>query len=123
MEVSVYQKAPEVVRLEFKFRRPFLRRHNINAVSDLGRLRSLDLKRWLWLREVNEPGVKALERRLRTQDEENARRRILLKWIKDLRLRESIPAINKHFGGVPEELIKVSPVEEQMRRMQRRLMV
>lgn len=122
LEVTVYQKA-EVVRLEFKFRRPFLRRHNINVISDLGRLRSLDLKRCLWLREVNERGAKALERRLRTQDEDDARSRILLKWIKDFRLRESIPAIKKHFGGFPEELIRASPVEEQIRRMQRRLVV
>lgn len=121
LEVCVYQKTNQVVRLEFILRRPFLRKHGITKVGELEKLRRLNLKQWLQLREVNEIGVKALEERVRRQEDDDVRRRILVKWIRDLPLRESVSALKKHFGGVADELTKPSPVDEQLRQMQLRL--
>jgi hypothetical protein len=119
----IYQKTRQVVRLEFIFRRPFLRQHRITEVSDLKNLRTLDLTRRLWLRKLNCAGAKQLEIKVAAQESENVRRRIVVVWFRDLPLRESIRAAKKYFGGVPSKLTSATAVDKRLRRMQRRLVV
>jgi hypothetical protein len=120
VQICVYEKAPQagVTRLEFRFRRSFLHRHGINTMRNLGNLRTLLLQRWLRVREVDESAVEELERRLRREDRDDVRQRILTKWMRDLRLRESIPATKRYFRLRPEEITNWSPVEGQLLAMQ-----
>jgi hypothetical protein len=121
--VCIYQKTENVVRLEFVLRRPFLRRCGITQIADLEKLRSIDFSRRIWLRKVDAAALKSLQRKIQKTEEEDVRQRILLSWINDLPLRESIPAAKKYFGAVPDQLARISPVEKQLRRMQKKLVV
>jgi hypothetical protein len=122
-QARIYQKTEGMVRLEFVLRRPFLRRHGITQIADLEKLRSVDLSRRVWLREVNRAGLKLLERKVQETENDDVRQRIPRRWIKDLPLREAVPAVKKYFGAVPDQLLRVSPLETRIRRMQQKLVV
>jgi hypothetical protein len=119
-QVRIYQKTETVVRLEFVLRRPFLRQHSITKISDLKKLRTLDLSRRLWLGELDETAARSLELKVAASSED-VRRRILVTWLKDLPLRESVSAAKKHFGASPRDLILESLVDGGLRRMQLKL--
>jgi hypothetical protein len=115
-EVRVYPKTAELLRFEYIFRRPYLRTHNIRRVSDLKVLCNVDVRRLVWLREVNRSALKSLERSV-----EDYRRRILIRWSQALPVRKFVRAAKEKFGAVPRELVVESPVEERLRRMQKKL--
>jgi hypothetical protein len=120
-QVRIYQKTEEVVRVEFVLRRPFLRQHGITEIADLEKLRNIDLRKRLQLRQLNTAAARNLELKAATTELDDVRRRILVRWFKDLPLRESIPAAKKYFGAAPDELTQMSPVDARLRRMQSRL--
>lgn len=122
-QVRIYQKTQRVVRLEWVFRRPFLRQQGITQIGELKKLCTVDLTRRIWLRELDTAALKKLERRVRESEAEDVRRRILLRWFRDLPLRTSIPRAKKHFGAQPKKLALQSPVGERLRRMQSQLLV
>jgi hypothetical protein len=122
-QVRIYQKTKEVVRLEFVLRRPFLRQCGVNTIADLEKLRTLDLRKRLRLRDLNAAAAKALEQRVAAKESDDVRRRILAKWFRELPLRESTSAAKSNFGAKPQELTLESVVDTQLRRMQRALIV
>jgi len=123
-QVRIYQKTGRVVRLEFVLRRPFLRQQGITQISELKKLCTVDFSRRLWLRELDAVALKSLERRVRKNETEDVRRRMLLKWFRDFPpLRKSVPLAKKYFGAQPEKLTFKSPVDERLRRMQSRLVI
>jgi hypothetical protein len=122
-QVRIYQKTARVVRLEFVLRRPFLRQQGITKITELKKLSTIDLSRRVWLRELDAVALKSVEREVQKSEKEDVRRRILLKWFRDLPLRKSIPRAKKYFGAQPEKLTFKSPVDERLRRMQSRLVV
>jgi hypothetical protein len=122
-QVRIYQKTERVVRLEFVLRRPFLRQQGITKIPELKKLCTIDFSRRVWLRELDAVALKSLERRVQKSEKEDVRRRILLKWFRDLPLRKSIPRAKKYFDAQPEKLTFKSPVDERLRRMQSRFVV
>jgi len=116
-QIRVYDKAPGLVRFEFIARRGFLRAHGIHRPAHLVLLRDIDLRPRVQLRELNKSRIKALEKSI----EEDVRRRVLARWVRDLPLRDILPAVKKKFAAVPGDLVVPSPVEERLRRMQWRL--
>lgn len=121
-QAKVYEKTEGVTRLEFTLRRPFLLQQGITEIRELEKLRTLDLGSRLWLRELNRSALKSLE--CRVGKPEDMRRRALVTFSQDIVHRDFIPAAEKLFGAVPGSLLRPSPVvQEQMRRMQSRLVV
>ena len=122
-QARIYQKAETVVRLEFVLRRPFLRQQGINKISDLKKLSVVDFKRRLWLRELDTVGAEELVNKVARRDKRGYRPIILRKWLRDLPLRESVKEAKKRFGGNPQTLMTASPIDKQLRGMQRKLVV
>jgi hypothetical protein len=122
-QVRIYQKTEKVVRVEFVLRRPFLRQHGITEIADLERLRNIDLRKLLRLRQLNMAAAKGLELKVAAAELDDVRRRILVRWLKDWPLRKSVPVAKKHFGAAPEELTVESAVDRRLRRMQRALTI
>ena len=116
-QVRIYDKTAHVVRVEFVFRREFLRKHSIDAPADLARLRDLDLKALLRLGVVNPEGLKRLENRIA----KDYVRRIPARWLRLLPLREFLPAVRKQFGAKPGTLWVPLPLEKRLWNMQHRL--
>lgn len=113
-QLRIYDKTPSVVRFEFIARRAFLREHLIQTPAHLRLFRDIDLRSRVQLRELDKGQIKALEESIH----EEVRRQVLARWVRDLPLRDLLPAVKKKFAAVPGDLVVPSPVEERLRRMQ-----
>jgi hypothetical protein len=123
LQVCIYQKTRAVVRLEFKLRRPFLRKNGINSVAELEKLRGLDRQDWLWFRDVHGPAFRSLQAKVRKGDSDDVRQRILMQWFRDFRLREAVQVAKKHFGANPKKLTKRSELDRRITKMQKYLIL
>jgi hypothetical protein len=102
VQVKVYEKTKKVTRLEFTLRRLSLRQQGITEPSELKKLRTVDFRDRLWLRELDQDALKSLERSVVIN--KDVRRRALIYLSESLAHREFVPLAKKLFHAVPSEL-------------------
>lgn len=117
-QVRVYDKMPDVVRLEFILRRLFLRKVGINAPSDLALLREVNLASLIRIRRLNRS---VLQQYAETLDEVPGR--LLSKWVRDVSLLDLATLARYSEWTLPQGLFVFSRVDRQIRTMQDRLIV
>jgi hypothetical protein len=117
-QVRIYDKASDVVRLEFILRRQFLRRLGINNPADLRRLRDANLTRLIRIRRLNRPALREFAGNLNW-----IRRRVLGDWIRDFTLREFATSAQECGWKLPPELLPRSVIDRRLENMLGRLVV
>jgi hypothetical protein len=115
-QVRIYEKQSAVVRFEFIFRLPFLRKCGIRRPDELLLLRTIDLNRLVWLREIDasklQMGIGG--------DLEDYQNRILRTWAKYLSPTQFSQAL-KDWGVGRRDLLIPCSMETKLRQLQRRL--
>jgi hypothetical protein len=115
-QVRIYQKQPTVVRFEFIFRIPFLRKCGVRRPEELLLLRTIDLNRLVWLREIDasklQVGIGG--------DLEDYQNRILRTWATCLSSSQFAQAL-KDSGVGRRDLLIPCAMETKLRRLQRKL--
>jgi len=114
-QVRIYEKRPGVTRLEFIFRRRFLRQCYISP-DNLEVLRYLDLSYYISLQRLNAYAVDAIKNNL-----EPERQRTWDLFQDMLPLRKFVVDAEKRFGAQRLDLLSPDPLNEQLRRMQRQM--
>jgi len=117
-QLRIYDKAPEVVRLEFVLRRPFLLKIGINVTRDLELLRGVNLKSLIRIRRVNKYLLLGYVRRL-----EEIHRRLLRKWLRDLSFCEFSKRAKNCQWELPAGLFVPSRFDKELWRMQAQLVL
>jgi hypothetical protein len=117
-QVRIYDKMPDVVRLEFILRRLFLRKVGINSPPDLALLRDVNLASLIRIRRLNRS---VLQQYAETLDERPGR--LLSKWLRDLSLIDLSTLARYSEWTLPQGLFVFSRVDRQIRTMQDRLIV
>ena len=117
-QVRVYDKTPEVVRLEFILRRPFLRKIGINGPRDFELLRGVNLKSLIRIRRLNKSALLGYARGLK-----DIHRRLLRDWLRDLTLCEFSARAKECEWELPSRLLALSKIDERLQRMHARLYV
>jgi hypothetical protein len=104
------------VRFEFIFRIPFLRKCGVLRPDELLLLRTIDLNRLVWLREINaaklQVGIGG--------DPDDYQNRILRTWAKRLSSSQFSQAL-KDWGVGRRDLLIPCAMEKKLRRLQRKL--
>ncbi len=114
-QARVYQKTAATVRLEFVFRRPFLRKRGIRLPHELVLLRVLDLGRLVQLRELNMAKLQVGDCGL-----EDYRHRALCHLARRMTLTEFCDALKEN-RIVRPDLIVPCALESKLRHMQSQL--
>jgi hypothetical protein len=115
-QVRIYQKQDAVVRFEFIFRIPFLRKYGIRRPDELLLLRKIDLSRLVWLREIDRSKLEIGDgERL-----ENFQKRALQSLSQQLSASQFSRAL-RDCGIARRDLFVTCPLELKLRRLQSRL--
>ncbi len=112
-QVRVYDKTQEVVRLEFVFRRPWLRKIGINRPQDLEVLRGINLRSLMRIRRLN---GSALANYVEALDEPISR--AFQGWLRDLTFRDFYSRAMKLGWELPQDLFLTSKIDKRLQRMQ-----
>jgi hypothetical protein len=116
-QVRIYQKTDTVVRVEFIFRIPFLRRYGVRKPDELVLLRRVDLGRLIWLREIDTSKLEVGEKR-RPKDDQNRVLRSLAQWLSAKEFSNAL----KELGIRRPDIFIPCVLESKLRRLQRRLL-
>jgi hypothetical protein len=115
-QVRVYDKADEVVRLEFIFRRPWLRNLGINRPQDLRLLRRIDLRSLIRICRLNESALAEF-----LENEEEYIDRAFRGWLRDLTFREFLSRATQYGWELPEDVFVRSKIDRRLQRMHTQL--
>jgi len=115
-QVRVYEKTTNITRLEFILRRTFLRQRRVSRVEDIDLLRYLDFADCVFLQKPNTYALKTISNDLSPE-----RRRAFESLFTMLPLREFVVTAKDLFGVPNRDLVMPDALNDQVRRMQRKM--
>jgi hypothetical protein len=117
-QVRVYDKTDGIVRLEFIFRRSWLRKLGINRPQDLGLLRRVNLRSLIRIRRLNGSAFTDYMESL-----EEPIGRAFRGWVRDLTFREFYSRASKYGWKLPRDLFLRSKIDKRLQLMHAQLYV
>ena len=115
-QLRIYEKQADVVRFEFIFRIPFLRKCGVRRSDEVLLLRKVDLNRLVWLREIDASKFQVGYR----QNLANYQNRALRSWSQCLSATQFSKAL-MDWGVARRDLLVPCALESRLSRLQRRL--
>jgi hypothetical protein len=118
-QVCIYQKKRMVVRIEFRFHHTFFRENHIGSLSEIGRLRTIDLSHVFELREFRTAGLKQAIRSLKCTTEWDWR--MFREWHRHNWPLELLEAGLRIRGVDTDDLLRPLALQHLLNAMQRQM--